>query len=315
MKRILGGLIALIALASLLTGCGDATAKQRIGISIPSADHGWTGGIVWWAEQAKKQLEEKGCKVILSTAKDSAEQVDKVENLLVQDLDALVILPHEPSPLTAICKKVAEKGIFLTVVDRGLDEPVHNLYVAGDNAGFGRLSAETMVKQLNGKGRIVVMEGIPCAVNSDRVNAFNEVMKANPGIEILASQSADWNTEKGLKLMENYLQKFKEIDGVWTGDDDVLLGALKAYEESGRKDIKCFIGGAGSKAIVKMVLDKNPLVPSDVTYPPRMIENAVLNTYNALAAGQRPAGETVIVPAEVITPENAADFYFPDSMY
>ena len=62
---------------------------------------------------------------------------------------------------------------------------------------------------------------------------------------------------------------------MWTGDDDVLTGALKAYEESKRKDIRFFIGGAGSKTIVKRVLDKDPLVPFNVTYPPRMIAYGV----------------------------------------
>lgn len=107
--------------------------------------------------------------------------------------------------------------------------------------GFGRTCAEEMAKKLDGKGDILIMEGIPCEVNTLRVNAFREVMKKYPGIRILESQASYWSTEKGLKLMENFLQKYPKIDAVWAGDDDVLLGALKAYEESGRKDIRLMI--------------------------------------------------------------------------
>ncbi len=304
-------------------GCGrnsDADTKMRIGVSIPSADHGWTGGVVWWAQQAKSELEAANpdLRIEIVTAKDSTEQVNQIENLVSKGIEALVVLPHEPGPLTNICAEVHDSGIYLVVVDRNLTRPVHDVAVAGDNAGFGKTCGEEMVRQLNGKGRIVIMEGVPCAVNSDRVNAFKEVISKHPGIEIMASQPANWDTAQALKLMETYLQKFPAIDAVWTGDDDVLLGALKAYAESGRKEIKCFIGGAGSKVVNKMVMDRHPLVPVNVTYPPRMIYNGVEEAIKGLVArqnGQPTKQQTIIIPAQVITPENASQFYFPDSIY
>ena len=166
----------------LLTGCGKKDdGKIRIGVSIPSADHGWTGGVVWWAEQTKKELERKDPKIeiILSTAKDSSEQVNKIENLMVQGIKALVVLPHEPAPLTGVCSQVKDRGIYLVVVDRGLQKNIQDLTVAGDNSEFGRRCAEEMVKRLNGKGNILIMEGVPCEVNTLRVKAFRNVMKKN----------------------------------------------------------------------------------------------------------------------------------------
>ena len=132
---------------------------------------------------------------------------------------------------------------------------------------------------------------------------------------MLDSQSAYWDTEKGLKLMENYLQKYPAVDAVWVGDDDVLLGALKAYEESGRRDIRYFIGGAGAKHVVKMILDGNPLVPFDVTYPPRMIETGLQHALAGAKGRPLTRDKMVVVPAEVITRENAAQYYYPDSIF
>jgi len=313
-------LIAVAALA-ILGGCGkkDANSNKalRIGVSLPSADHGWTGGVVWWAEKTAKELmaKDQSLKITVVTAKDAGEQVNQIENLMIQGIDALVLLPHEPGPLTKISEEVSDKGIFLTVVDRNLDRPAQLLSVVGDNPGFGRACGAELVKQLNGEGDIVVMEGIPCQVNTDRVTAFKAEIAKAPGIKILDSQPAYWDTEKALKLMENFLQKHSKIDAVWTGDDDVLIGALKAYEESGRKDIKFFIGGAGSKVIVKKVLDKDPLVPFDVTYPPRMIAVGIENTIKAVRHEIPMDKNLIVVPAEVIVPENAQQFYFPDSVY
>ncbi len=308
---------ALAVFSSLFfCGCGDASGeKTKIGISIPAADHGWTGGCVYWANQAKKSIEKAhpDLEVIVSTARDAAEQVDKVENLMVQGIKALVILPHEPGPLTGVCEQARAKEIKLITVDRGLSKDIADVVVAGDNPGFGRAGAAAIARALNGKGDIVMMEGIPCVVNSDRVNAFRAEIAKYPDIRILDSQSAGWDTAKGLKLMENFLQKYPKIDAVWTGDDDVLLGALKAYEESKRRDVKAFVGGAGAKLVVKMVLDRHPLVPFDVTYPPRMVEVGAQMALKLLAQEITPKKQ--IVPAEIIDPANAQKYYFPDSVF
>jgi ribose transport system substrate-binding protein len=295
----------------------DAAGVTRIGVSIPSADHGWTGGIVWWAQKAKAELEKANPGIVIEvvTAKDSTEQVNQIESLMATGIKALVVLPHEPGPLTNVCSQVRDNGIFLVVVDRNLTKPVQNITVAGDNPGFGRTCAEVLAKQLNYAGDIVIMEGVQCAVNTDRVNAFREVMAKYPNIKIMDSQPTNWDTAQALKVMESFLQKYPKIDAVWTGDDDVLLGALKAYKESGRKDVKCFIGGAGSKVVNKMVLDKDPLVPANVTYPPKMIYHGVEQAIRGLNSATPINGEVITIPADIITPENAADFYFPDSIY
>ena len=318
MMKKWGVLFGAALLALTLSSCGDAGAKKmKIGVSIPAADHGWTGGIVYSAEQAKKRIEKENpdCEVILSTARDAAEQVDKIENLLVQGVKALVVLPQEPGPLTNICAEAKKRGVFLVTVDRGLDSAVQDVYVAGDNAGFGRVAAEALARALGGKGDIAVMEGIPCVVNTDRVAAFKAEIAKYPGIKVLDSQSAYWDTEKGLRLMENYLQKYPKLDAVWVGDDDVLIGALKALEESKRKDVKLMLGGGGAKAIVRRVLDRDPIVRMTVTYPPKMIDVGMTAALDGLKNGGKAKQPTVIIASEVVAPENAKAYYFPESIY
>ena len=304
----------------LAASCGERAAApgRTIGVSIPAADHGWTGGVVWWAQQTKKALEDSetaNVRVLLAASKSSEEQASAVENMLVQGVDALVILPNEPAPLTPVCRQAAAAGIPLVVVDRGLEDPsLATLSVVGDNTGFGRVSAERLVETLGGKGDVALMHGVLCQVDTDRVEAFKKVLADHPDIRLVDEGVADWSTEKGLALMEAFLQKHPKLDAVWTGDDDVLLGALRAYRESGRADLKSLLGGGGSKAVVKMVLDGDPLVTQTVTYPPKMIQVAMLRALDVLD-GTPPPEKTVVVPAEVIDASNAAENYFPDSAY
>ncbi len=247
------GLVVLAIISTvhgILTECANGAEEQpsarplKIGVAIPSADHGWTGGVVWYARKAIADWRKKDSHLefVLATADSPARQISDVEDLMVKKIDALVILPHASAPLTPVVEEARKAGIFVVVVDRGLARDVADVYIAGDNPGFGRVCGEWMAKALGGKGKIVVLEGIPCVINTERVEAFKKALEAYPGIQILDSQPAYWQTQKGLEIMENYLQKYSKIDGVWAGDDDVLRGALQAYRESGRKDIKVFPG-------------------------------------------------------------------------
>src|SRR5512142_2937359 len=318
MKKAL--LIALAAL--LLPAFALAQAKVKVGVSIPTADHGWTGGINFWAQKAIKdwQAKDKNVEFILVTADSPQKQVNDVEDLLTRGINALVILAHDSSTLTPVVKRAYDKGVFVVSVDRGLTEKAENVYIAGDNPGFGALCADWLGKALGGKGDIVMMEGIPTVINTERVEAFKQVMaKKYPGVRILESQPAYWDTQKGLQLMENYLQKYKKIDAVWAQDDDVLIGVLQAYKESKRNDVKIMLGGAGSKIMIKKVMDGDPLVKADVTYPPNMIATGItIGVYGAKGQhvpGFYQAPGKVVVNADLITKENAKQFYVPESVF
>lgn len=313
MKRV--ALAVLMCLALGFTAV--AGEKVKIGISIPTADHGWTGGIVWWAQKAVKELNEKypAAEFLLVTADAPAKQISDVEDLVVKGIKALVVLPHEPTPLTPTLNEIKGSGVFTVVVDRTVPELENDVYVAGDNPGLGRLCGEFMAREIAGKpANIVVMTGIPCDVDTDRVNAFNKVMEAHPNIKVLDAQPANWSTQKGLELMENFLQKFPKIDAVWCQDDDVLKGVMQAYDESGRSDVGLVLGGAGSKDIIKMVIDGDPIVRGTVTYPPKMIYDGVIIAAEHMING-KDYEKVVIIPAELVTKENAADFYYPDSTF
>ena len=256
--------------------------------------------------------------MIIVTSADATSQAERIENLLVRQVDALVVMAQEPGPITPACEKAKKAGAYLVVVSNPLTKEIADIFVNGDNGSFGKAAGEAMGALLGGKGDILVMEGIPCPINSERVDAFKKVITNEfPEIRILDSQPAWWNTEKGLALMENYLLKYPKIDGVWAGDDDVLVGALKAYQESGRSDLKAFVGGGGSKNTVRQIKNQHPLVKATVTYPPQMIETAIIAALNGLQNNKTPPDgkREIIIQSRIVTSDNAEQFYFPESVY
>ncbi len=311
MKRLFTT-VAAIAITSQAALAEDVT----IGVSIPAATHGWAGGLNWHANEAERRLEaqHEGLDIIISAAGSATEQANALEDLVaVQGIDALVILPFESDPLTDPVAQVAASGAFITVVDRGLADPsIQNIYVAGDNIGFGRSAGEYMVDRLSGSGNVVAMRGIPTVIDDQRMQGFEEAI-AGSGIELMAAEHANWSRDDAFEVMQDYLTRFPEIDAVWAADDDMAQGALEAIREAGRED-EMFLVGGGASAVIKGVADGDTSIPATVLYPPSMIATAIdLTVARFMSNG--PVEGTFNLASPLITADNAAAFYFPDSPY
>ena len=291
--------IRTVVLIAALTA-GAAFAQTVIGVSIPAATHGWTGGVNWWADQAKQRLESAypDLQIVINTAGSATEQADDIEDLIaINQIDALVILPFESDPLTEPVASVKDRGIFVTVVDRGLSrEGIEDVYVAGNNSAMGRVSAEYIIERLGGEGQIVVLRGIPTTIDNERVDAFMAEIEGT-NIEVL-----------------DFLTRFPEIDAVWASDDDMAVGVIEALLQAEREDEMFVVGGAGMKEMIKRVMDGDALVPVDVLYPPAMIATAMEVTALNFVSTVPILGR-YILDSPLITQENAEQYYFPDSPF
>lgn len=311
--------VSAIALTCALSA-GAAMAQERditIAVSIPAATHGFTGGVVYHAEQAEKEIEAAfpNIDIVLSTASSAPAQVSALEDLsATHELDALVILPFTSEELTGPVEQVKANGTFITVVDRGLTDPAaQDLYVAGDNIAVGANTAHWLADKLGGEGEIVVLRGIPTVIDDERIQGFSDVM-AQTNIKILDVQYANWNQDEAFTLMQDYLAKYPKIDAVWANDDDMLLGVIEAIDQAGRDDIKYALGGNGMKQVIEMVMEGNERTPISTPYPPSMIKSAIYMTAGQFA-GKAPMRGSFLLDAPLITPANADQFYFPDSPF
>ena len=312
MKRYL---LASVALAATLSFAEAADKTVTVAVSIPAADHGWTGGVVFQAERAKALLEARhpGLKIIVKTSPDGATQANAIEDLTTQGIDALVTLPQNSDELTDPIRQVKQKGVFVTVVDRALsDQSIQDLYVAGNNPALGRVAGDYIKGKLP-QGNVVVIRGLPIVIDEERQKGFDDAVKGS-GIKVLDKQFGNWSRDDAFKVMQDYLSKFPKIDAVWCQDDDMAVGVLEAIKQSGRKDIQFVVGGAGMKDMIKKVQDGDSMIPVDVLYPPAMIATAmeltVANFYD-----QVPVRGRFILDATLVTKANAKDFYYADSPF
>tara|TARA_B000000460_G_scaffold59838_2_gene40097 strand:- start:3691 stop:4638 length:948 start_codon:yes stop_codon:yes gene_type:complete len=309
--------LILVSLLISPLGISQPLGAQTIGVSIPAATHGWTGGLNFHAEETKNRLEaaNPSLRIVLLTANSASEQANDLEDLIaIHNIDALVVLPFESAPLTGPVQNVKRQGVFITVVDRGLSEPnIQDVYVAGNNAEMGRVSANYMKQRLSAGDNIVILRGIPTVIDDQRFNGFMSELDGS-GINILDDQYANWNRDDGFTVMQDFLSRFPDIDAVWAQDDDIAIGVIQAVRQARRQDELFIVGGGGMKDIVRRVMAGDALTPVDVLYPPSMIATAMELTALKFISNAPISGE-YILGSPLITPENAEQFYYPDSPF
>ena len=310
-------LAATLALAALCATAHADPAHVTIAVSVPTADHGWTGGVLYDAKQEAAVLQRAypGLTVIVKSSASPSDQASALEDLMAgQHPDALVVLPYDSSQLTGAVRRVKQSGTFIAVVDRGLTDPsIEDVYVAGNNLEFGHVSGDYMVKALGGHGDIVVMRGIPTVVDTQRVEGFQKAI-AGSGVHIIDIQFANWSRDQGFRVMQDFLAKHPHIDAVWAADDDVAQGALRAIDQAHRTDIRFMVGGAGMKQVIKGVMDGNKMMPIDVSYPPSMVKTAMDLTAAHFMSNAAVRG-TLLLSTILITKDNAKEWYDPNSPF
>lgn len=309
--------LAAAVVATSIGGVAIAQDKVTIGVSVPAADHGWTGGVNYFAQQAIDRLKTTYPNVdfVFASAPDAPKQIADIEDMVsTRGIDALVILPGDPDAMTSAIKQVKDTGKFVTVVDRQLSiTGVEDLYVAGDNPGLGANAAAYFKEALPDGGNIVILRGLPIPIDQQRFDGFMAGIEGTK-INVLDDEFANWNRDDGFKVMQDFLTRFPDIKGVWTQDDDISLGAIEAIKQAGRENDMFVVGGAGMQQIIQRVQAGDKLTPIDVSYSPAMIATAIELTTSHLVGGVQVSGR-YILDSTVITSENAAEFLDADSPF
>ena len=298
------------------TDAGSGSGETvKIAFSAPGADHGWLAAVTENARQVAESHEDVEF-VILEGTNDSATQITQVEQLIGEDPDALVILPHEGDALTGIAQTAMEQGIPVVNVDRAFSSPqAYRTYIGGDNYGIGVAAGNYFAQELGCEGKVVEIQGLAgISVTDDRSKGFEDaIAQCDGGIEIIAQQPADFVPDKGLQVMETILQAEDEIDAVYTHDDDMAEGVVAAIENAGRED-EMFLTGAGGSAAAMDAIEEGGLYRATFIYNPSMAGTAV-NLARLIAQGQGLEGflepdvpAFIQLAAATVTADNVAEY-------
>jgi ribose transport system substrate-binding protein len=311
---------AAAALALLSAMPSSAEGKIIIGFSQASSNSAHRNTMTS-RNQEYAAANFKDADLIVTNAEGkSAKQITDVESLMVQGMKVLMISAQDGAAIAPTIKQVMAAGIPVITLERSLETPV-TLHVGPHNKPIGVLAGKFIVEQLGGKGNVVEIKGDPAVAPAvERHDGFAEAI-AGTEIKVIAETHADWDLEKALKFMEDTLQRFPagQIQAVYTHNDNMAFGALKAIQAAGRdKEGILIIGIDGENRAIRAVA-KGELTATFTysTVAPEGVIAAYALATNDMSAleklgtmTKKPDGSMEIeIASQMITKDNAADFF------
>ncbi|HSQ79594.1 MAG TPA: sugar ABC transporter substrate-binding protein [Casimicrobiaceae bacterium] len=174
-----------------------------------------------------------------------AEQLSEIEDVTVKHPDAILFMAVDPRGVVPAIEKVNAAGIPLVNYNDRVKGGKFVSYVAADDYNLGLEAGRYLLKNLGGKGNVIIIEGVKgSSTSDDRVRGFHKAIEEFPNVKLLASQPANYQRLQALQVTENLIQSNPQIDGVMAAADVMAFGAIEALEAAGRKQTKVVgIGG------------------------------------------------------------------------
>lgn len=304
LTRRLFGTVAAVALLVSITSTAQADDKIKIGFSQGTMNHPWRVAMVE-GNQAYAAASLPDVELVVTDGQnDSAKQVADVESLIAQGIDVLMISPLTSDALTPVVQDALDAGIEVVTLDRKVNVPV-TVHVGALNEPIGQQVGAFLVEKLGGAGKIIEIQGTAGAsATVERHNGFMTAIEGS-GLEVVASQHADYLRENAMRFMEDQLQRFGpgEIQAVYAHNDEMALGAVQALEAAGRLSEVMVIGVDGQETAFEAI--KAGKMAATFTYP-YVAPDGIQIAYRVAK------GETV--DAEVILPGQQVDASNIDEM-
>ena len=301
-----------VCAAALALGAQAAQAETRVGVSMTSFDNPFLtillNGIR--AEGAKHPDLEL---VVEDAQLDVAKQLNQVQNMVANGVDAIVVNPVDGAATPAMTKLAVEAGIPLVYVNHPPAEhaamPAGTSFVGSNEIDSGTMQTKAVCEMLGGKGKVLVLMGpLENEASIIRTKDIEDVIATEPctGMEIIDKQVGNWNRTQGADLTTNWLTSGVEFDAIISNNDEMAIGAIQALKGAGVDMDKVVVAGIDATPDGLAAMEAGDL---DVT----VFQNATkqgevaLATALSMAAGEKAEGN-IWIPFEPVTAANMQDY-------
>lgn len=263
---------------------------------------------------AKEKAEELGIELNVQAPRTHASaqnQLRIIENMITRNVDAICLVPSSSEGLVAALGKAQRAGIPIVNLDtrispQALEDANLNPipYIGTDNYVGAKKAGEKALEMLNGDGKVAILTGVPGQENTrDRKNGFIDVVEGK--LEIVATQTANWEVSEGYNATQNILQANPNLDLIFGSNDGMALGAMRALREAGKMDEVKVIGYDAIPPGLKSV-KQGEMDATVAQFPAEMGKKGVMT------AKQIVEGSTIAIdmientPTKLITQDNIA---------
>ncbi len=304
------GVMCLCAL-SCQRGTRSADDRPTIALVVKTLNNPFFNDMQKGAEEAARNMNVNLQVQAAEREIDVEKQMQIIENLIQSKVSALCITPSGSKEIVPAIVKANKAGIPVLILDtrvnpQALQDAGGKIasFIGSDNFEGGRVAGEFMVKALGGKGKVAILEGIPGHETGDsRLKGFRQAVALAPGIEIVSSQTANWERDQGYNVFQNMLQARPDIQGLFACSDLMALGAIEAIAAAGKTGKITVIGFDAFSEAREAVL-KGVMAATVAQFSSEIGKMGIENAARLLKGEQIPQELTVKI--QLITKENAA---------
>jgi ribose transport system substrate-binding protein len=309
-KRITSlSLLSLFLLLLFLSSCKNNSTPsggpKKVAIVVSTLNNPW---FVFLAQKAAAQVQKLGYEAkIFDSQNNTAIETEHFENAIASGYNAILFNPTDAEGSVANVKRAKAANVPVFCMDREVNTTDGaTSQILSDNYSGCIALGEYFVQTLNKKGKYVELLGLVNDNNTwNRSRGFHTVVDNYPGLQMVAQQSAEFDRNKAMDVLESILQAHPEVDAVFCGNDAMASGAYQALAAAGKKDVKVF-GFDGAEDVISAIKDKK--IQATGMQFPQIIAEAAANYADAYFKGKRDFPKKVPVAVEMVTQANVDDY-------
>ncbi len=305
--------VVLVALFVAMTtaGCGSSSSPARpvIGVTMAHFDDNWL--TILRVAMADHAASIPDVALQFSDAQgDVAKQLSQIENFVAQGAAAIIVNAADTSSTPSMTKVARQAGVPLVYVNRRPAEeslPDGVVFVGSDDLQAGTLEMEELARLMDHRGNIAIMVGELASNGAQlRTRAVEEVVAKYPRMTIVEKQVGNFQRERGLDLMNNWLTAGTRIDAVAANNDEMAIGAIMAIQQAGIPAGRILVGGVDATPDALSALAKGALAVT-VFQDARGQARGAVDAAVKLSRGEK-IDSFVWIPFELVTRENYKSF-------
>jgi len=292
-----------------LGGCRqkkDDGEPKRMAVIVSTLNNPW---FVVLAETGATHARDLGYEAhIFDSQNNTALETDHFENVIASGFHAILFNPTDANGSIANVAKAKAAGIPVFCMDREVNSnDVAVSQILSDNYSGCVALGKYFVGKLNKQGKYVELLGLVGDNNTwNRSRGFHSVVDNYPGLVMVAQQSADFDRNKAMEVLESILQAHPDIDAVFCGNDAMAMGAYQALVSANKhKDVMVF-GFDGAADVVESIRE-GKIAATGMQFPKLMAKTAAQNAHEYLQ-GKRDFPQKMPVAVELVTMENVDDY-------
>jgi ribose transport system substrate-binding protein len=296
--------IAATLVLSLSASALEAKELKSVGVIVGPLGNPFYVALAKGIDAEVKKINPNAKVTAVSNDYDLNKDVTAMETFIAAGTDIIFLDAADSEAIAPTVKKAIDAGVTVVGVDAGAKGAPVNLTV--DNTAAGRIACQYLADKLDHKGNVVIIDSVPMVAIAQRVEGCKATLAKYPDVKILsADQRGDGSRDSGLKVMQTLLTRFPDVNGVFSINDQMAMGADLAAKQLHRT---LAITGIDGSPEAEEALKTNTMFVGTAAQSPFNVGTESVKAGYDLFEGEKPEKDLILIAPTLVTRDDIADY-------